>query len=87
MPCWDLFDRQPADYRRQVLGETGVRVAVEAGVTMGWTRYVGDEDAVVGMTSFGASAPSETLYEHFAITPAAVAARVRRRSGPPAAKR
>jgi transketolase len=80
MPCWDLFERQPAAYRRQVLGDTGVRVAVEAGVTMGWTRYVGHEDAVVGMTSFGASAPYEALYEHFAITPAAVAATVRRLS-------
>ncbi len=87
MPCWDLFDSQPAAYRHQVLGDTGVRVAVEAGVAMGWSRYVGHDDAVVGMTGFGASAPAEALYDHFAITPAAVAARVRRLSGPPAAKR
>jgi transketolase len=78
MPCWDLFDREPADYRQEVLGTTGVRVAVEAGVALGWTRYVASEDAVAGMTTFGASAPYEALYENFAITLAAVAARVRR---------
>jgi transketolase len=82
MPAWDLFDRQPAGYRRQVLGDTGVRVAVEAGVSLGWTRYVASEEAVVCMPGFGASAPYEKLYEHFAITPAAVAARVRRLIGP-----
>jgi transketolase len=78
LPCWQLFDKQPAAYRRQVLGD-GVRVAVEAAVALGWTRYVGDEDAVIGMKGFGASAPAEALYEHFAITPAAVVAAVKAR--------
>jgi transketolase len=78
LPCWQLFDQQPAAYRRQVLG-SGVRVAVEAAAALGWTRYVGDEDAVIGMKGFGASAPAEALYEHFAITPAAVVAAVKAR--------
>jgi transketolase len=79
LPCWHLFDQQPAAYRQQVLGHSGVRVAVEAAAALGWTRYVGDEDAVIGMKGFGASAPAEALYEHFAITPAAVVAAVKAR--------
>ncbi len=71
MPCTELFDRQPADYRKAVLGD-GVRVAVEALSTYGWERYVGDDGAVVGMTTFGASAPAPRLYEHFGITADAV---------------
>ncbi|MBW7851869.1 MAG: transketolase [Rhodospirillales bacterium] len=72
MPCWELFDRQPADYRAKVLGEGTVRVAVEALGTFGWERYVGLDGAVIGMTGFGASAPAEKLYEHFGITADAV---------------
>jgi len=75
MPCWELFDAQPADYVAQVLG-SAPRVAVEAAATFGWTRYVGDDAAVVGMRSFGASAPADKLYEHFGITADAVAATV-----------
>lgn len=78
MPSWDLFDRQPADYRDRVL-PPGVkaRVAVEAGIKLGWERYVGLEGAVVGMDSFGASAPAQVLYEKFGITPAVVVDRAR----------
>ena len=71
MPCWELFDRQPEAYRKTVLG-AGVRIAVEAGSTFGWDRYVGDQGAVVGMTSFGASAPADQLYRFFNITVDAV---------------
>ncbi|HSV29756.1 MAG TPA: transketolase [Candidatus Omnitrophota bacterium] len=73
MPCWELFDRQPKEYRAAVLGEGSVRVAVEALGTFGWERYVGTEGAVIGMPGFGASAPAEKLYEHFGITARAVA--------------
>ena len=73
-PCWELFDAQPADYRAAVIGETPVRVAVEAGVRMGWERFIGENGAFVGMTGFGASAPAEVLYEHFGITAKAVVA-------------
>ena len=72
MPCWELFDRQPVDYRKAVLGEGTVRIAVEALGTFGWERYVGLDGAVIGMTGFGASAPAEQLYEHFGITAQAV---------------
>ncbi|MGH6909606.1 MAG: transketolase, partial [Phenylobacterium sp.] len=73
-PCWELFDAQPSDYRAQVIGETDVRVAVEAGVRQGWERFIGENGAFVGMTGFGASAPAEVLYKHFGITAEAVAA-------------
>ncbi len=69
MPCWELFDAQPDDYRRKVLPpEIPVRVAVEAGSRQGWSRYVGSAGAVIGLDHFGASAPSNVLYQKFDIT-------------------
>ena len=76
-PCWELFDAQPRDYQAQVIGETDVRVAVEAGIRQGWERFIGETGVFVGMTGFGASAPAEVLYKHFAITAEAVAAAAR----------
>ena len=73
-PCWELFEAQPADYQARVIGETDVRVAVEAGIRMGWERFIGEAGVFVGMTGFGASAPAEVLYRHFGITAEAVAA-------------
>jgi transketolase len=75
MPCWSLFDRQTAKYRKSVLGAARLpKVAVEAGVEFGWERYLGSKGAFVGMTGFGASAPYADLYRHFGITAEAVAA-------------
>jgi transketolase len=74
VPCFELFAAQPADYQAQVIGETDVRVAVEAGVQQGWERFIGPDGAFVGMHGFGASAPFEKLYDHFGITAPAVAA-------------
>jgi transketolase len=68
MPCTDLFDRQPKAYRDSVLPPGVPRVAIEAGVRDGWWRYVGLDGAVIGMTSFGASAPAKLLFEHFGFT-------------------
>jgi len=73
LPCWELFERQTKEYRAAVLGDGTVRVAVEALGTFGWERWVGDNGAVIGMTGFGASAPADTLYNHFGITARAVA--------------
>jgi len=72
MPCWELFDAESAAYRQTVLG-AAPRVAVEAASGFGWERYVGLEGAVIGMKSFGASAPAEDLYRHFGITAEKVA--------------
>jgi transketolase len=75
LPSWELFDRQPTAYREHVL-PTAVkaRVAVEAGIKLGWEHYVGTAGKVVGMDSFGASAPSPVLFEKFGITVEAVVA-------------
>ncbi|RYH11208.1 transketolase [Tropicimonas sp. IMCC6043] len=77
MPCMELFEAADPEYRAKVLPAGPVRVAIEAGVRMGWDRWLLGEggDAAkadfVGMSSFGASAPAEVLYEHFGITAAA----------------
>jgi transketolase len=78
-PCWELFAAQPADYQLAVIGETEVRVGVEAGVRMGWARFIGEDGVFVGMNGFGASAPAEVLYQHFGITAEGVAAAARAR--------
>ena len=69
MPCTDAFDAQDADYRESVLPETlTARVAIEAGVTDGWWRYVGTHGRVIGLDRFGESAPANELFEHFGFT-------------------
>jgi transketolase len=74
MPCSELFDRQPQSYRDEVLPPTvKARVAIEQASTLGWHRYVGDGGAIVGMHTFGASAPLKLLVEKFGFTPDAVA--------------
>jgi transketolase len=69
LPSWELFDQQSGEYREKVLPQNvRARVAVEAGTKLGWEHYVGLDGAVIGMESFGASAPIEVLYEKFGIT-------------------
>jgi transketolase len=73
LPSWELFDAQPKKYREAVLPpDIKARVAVEAGIKLGWEHYVGLEGAIVGMEGFGASAPAQVLYEKFGITVEAV---------------
>jgi transketolase len=79
VPSWELFAAQPQAYRRKVIGEGAVRVAVEAAASLGWERFIGEDGIFVGMAGFGASAPAEKLYEHFGITPQAVAEAVKAR--------
>jgi len=70
MPSWELFDKQPEEYRNRVLPpETTARIAIEAGVAQGWRQYVGDRGEVIAVNRFGASAPYKVLYEKFGITP------------------
>jgi transketolase len=68
MPCTDVFDRQDAAYKASVLQHGLPRVAIEAGVTSFWYKYVGLEGAVVGIDSFGESAPAGALFKHFGFT-------------------
>ena len=78
MPSWELFEKQPESYRQEVLPEeVKARVSVEAGVTQGWERYVGDGGAMVGLDRFGASAPGGRLMEEFGFTAAHVADKAR----------
>ena len=63
MPCWELFDEQPPDYRKQVLPAGVPKLAIEAGATLGWCRYVGENGGVVGIDRFGASAPGNVAMD------------------------
>ncbi|MCC6717067.1 MAG: transketolase [Acetobacteraceae bacterium] len=78
LPCWELFAAQEAGYRDEVLG-TAPRIGIEAGVALGWERWLGPDGAFIGMAGFGASAPEGELYKHFGITAEAAAAAVRRK--------
>ena len=71
MPCWELFDQQPDQYRQSVLG-SAPRIAVEALTGFGWDRYLRPQDVFIGMTDFGASGPAPELYKHFGITKEAI---------------
>jgi transketolase len=78
LPCWSRFDAQPASYRHAVLPPDGPpRLAVEAGSTLGWARYVGDRGDVIGLDRFGASAPGTEALERLGFTPEHVVARAR----------
>jgi len=75
MPSWDLFEQQPREYRDSVLPpELKARVAVEQASSFGWERYVGTEGKVIGMKTFGASAPLKELQKHFGFEPDRVVA-------------
>jgi transketolase len=76
-PCWELFERQDATYRAQVLGRSRLNIAIEAGVRQGWDRFIGEDGLFIGLDHFGASAPFERLYQEFGITAEAVAAAVK----------
>ena len=68
MPCTNVFDRQESSYKESVLPKGVKRVAVEAGVTDFWRKYVGLDGAVVGIDTFGESAPADVLFKHFGFT-------------------
>lgn len=69
MPSWELFDAQPVEYRNEVLPpDIWRRISIEAGTTLGWERYVGQEGITIGLSRFGASAPGKTIYEKFGLT-------------------
>ena len=77
-PCWELFDEQDAAYRADVLPADALKVSIEAGVTLGWQKYVGD-GLTIGIDSFGASAPAPVLYDHFGLTPEKILPRIKAR--------
>ena len=82
MPSWELFEMTSDDYKKQVLPPTvKARLAVEAGLPMGWEKYVGDNGDVLGITGFGASAPGSVVMEKFGFTTANVVVRAKKLLG------
>jgi transketolase len=75
LPSWEIFDRQPQEYREGILpSRVSARLAIEAGIKLGWEHYVGLKGKVIGMETFGASAPGPVLYEKFGFTVAKIIA-------------
>ena len=81
VPCLGLFLKQDRAKRHEIIGEAPIRIAVEAAVRQGWDAIIGEEGIFIGMTGFGASAPFKDLYNHFEITPEAVAEAARKHCG------
>lgn len=78
MPSWEVFDHQPQEYRDSVLPpDVKARVAVEQASTLGWERYVGSSGRVIGMHTFGASAPLKELQRKFGFEPESIVAAAR----------
>ena len=72
-PSWELFEQQDQSYKDQViLPDVKIRLAVEAGITQGWHKWVGDSGKIIGVSRFGASAPYKTIFEHYGLTVDAV---------------
>lgn len=70
LPCWELFDRQDSYYHEAVFpAAVTARVSIEAGVTLGWERYVGQKGVAIGVNRFGASAPYQRIYQEYGLTP------------------
>ena len=72
MPCAELFQKQDAAYRADLLPADALKVSVEAGVTLGWERFVGTDGLTIGLDRFGASAPAEVLFKHFGFSAEAI---------------
>ena len=69
MPCWEFFDRQPREYRDEVLPPSvRARLSIEAGVTLGWQKYVGDKGGSIGVDRYGASAPGDVVMREYGFT-------------------
>lgn len=76
MPCCELFDAQPEEYKRSILGKAP-RIAVEAAAVYGWEKYTGSSENVIGLSGFGASGKGEDVYKHFGITVEHIVEKVR----------
>jgi len=88
MPSWELFEKQPEDYRLQVIPrETLLRVSIEAGATQGWHKYLGTRGEAIGIDHFGASAPAKVLLENFGLTAENIVSRVKALLGSAASKK
>ena len=80
MPCAELFDEQDTGYRADLLPADVLRVSIEAGVTLGWHKYVHD-GLTIGIDSFGASGPADQLFKHFGFSVEAIVPKIEARLG------
>jgi len=81
VPCMELFLEQPESYRRRIIGRAKAKVAVEAGIRMGWDGIIGLDGLFVGMHGFGSCGPFQKVYDKFGITPEAIVAAVKGKLG------
>lgn len=79
MPCWELFEQQSHNYKRDLLGPNTLKVAIEAASPFGWERYVGNDGLIIGLDHFGASAPYQDLYENFGLTASRVVEKIEKK--------
>ena len=78
MPCWEIFEDQPQSYKESVIPVRGaMKISFEAGITLGWDKYIGSNGLSIGLDHYGASAPGKDLAEEFGFTATKVEAKIR----------
>ena len=78
MPCWEIFEKQSEDYKNSLIPKRGsMKISIEAGITMGWDKYIGSNGLSIGLDHYGASAPGKDLAEEFGFTATKVEAKIR----------
>ena len=75
MPCWEIFEKQPEEYRDKILPDGIKKLSVEAQITFGWEKWIGASENCIGLNRFGASAPGKVVFEKLGFTPGKIAAR------------
>jgi transketolase len=79
MPCWEIFEKQSDDYKNLLIPKRGsMKISIEAGITMGWDKYIGSNGLSIGLDHYGASAPGKDLAEEFGFTATKVEAKIRK---------
>ena len=73
MPCQDIFDQQSVSYKKKILGESKIKISIEAASTDCWKKYIGTNGLTFGINAFGKSAPYKDIYKHFGLTASNIA--------------
>ena len=81
MPSMSRFQAQDADYRAGLLPRDVLKVSIEAGVTLGWERFVGNDGLIIGIDEFGASAPADVLFKHYGFSADAIVPKIKAKLG------
>ena len=78
MPCWEIFENQSLDYKQSIIPDRGaMKISFEAGITLGWEKYIGSTGLAIGIDHFGASAPGKDLAQEFGFTPQKIESKIR----------